>query len=83
MIGSDSSFEGVRCNACGGKLPNASAVCGQCGVGPQSGTGFWRIFWGGMILSALLLIVVSAAVLIYAPRYAPHLFQPDARNVLP
>ena len=75
--------DGIRCNACGNPLALRDQVCPVCGIGPQSGKRFWRILWGGMLLSTVIILIVSAIVLIYAPRYAPHLFQPDPRNLIP
>ena len=81
--GANEGLDGIRCNACGARLVDASTPCGTCGVGPESGRPFWRTFWIAMLISTILVIIVSALVLAYAPRYAPHLFRPDPRNVLP
>lgn len=74
---------GLRCRACGASLKAVEEVCGICGIGPQSGRRFWRILWGGMILSTVLILIVCVLVVIYAPRFAPHLFEPDSRNLIP
>ena len=73
----------VRCRGCGSRLFDTGAPCSVCGVSAAKERRFWRFMWGGIGLSTILIIIVVAIVLYAAPRYAPHLFQPDPRNVLP
>ena len=72
-----------RCAGCGSTLADSRAACEVCGVSAESGRRFWRFMWGGIGLSAVLIVIVVVIVLTIAPRFAPHLFQPDPRNVLP